>query len=188
MVVKRAPRNGPASVVQVVENAEITKAVERLVRELRLSGLLGFDFIIEEGTGVPWLIEMNPRATQMSHLNLGPGRDLPSCLRKLFWNEPAADSAPDTRDTTLALFPQEWRRDPASEFLKRGYHDVPWGEPGLIRACLREDLRVRVWSVLSTTAPSWIRRPRIRIGGAGIRALARVFPRLPGTRPVTEGE
>ena len=29
-------------------------------------------------------------------------------------------------------------RDPASPFLTSGYHDVPWEEPELLRACLRK--------------------------------------------------
>jgi hypothetical protein len=41
---------------------------------------------------------------------------------------------------TITLFPQEWMRDPASLFIQSGYHDVPWGEPELIRACIRHAL------------------------------------------------
>jgi hypothetical protein len=35
------------------------------------------------------------------------------------------------------LFPQEWLRDPSSPYLHSGYHDVPWDQPDLVRACVR---------------------------------------------------
>jgi hypothetical protein len=34
----------------------------------------------------------------------------------------------------VALFPQEWMRDPASPYLTNAFHDVPWDDPALIRA------------------------------------------------------
>jgi hypothetical protein len=37
---------------------------------------------------------------------------------------------------TVAFFPSEWRRDPESPYLVDGYHDVPWDDPALLRACL----------------------------------------------------
>jgi hypothetical protein len=43
-----------------------------------------------------------------------------------------------TENETIALFPQEWARDPKSEFLQSAYHDVPWEEPELIRSCVRK--------------------------------------------------
>jgi predicted ATP-grasp superfamily ATP-dependent carboligase len=54
-----------------------------------LSGLHGFDFVIDERSGATKLIEINPRATQISHFNLGPGRDLAACE---FRRNPARDS------------------------------------------------------------------------------------------------
>lgn len=38
------------------------------------------------------------------------------------------------KEQLVALFPQEWRRDPSSENLHKIYHDVPWDDPELIRA------------------------------------------------------
>lgn len=149
-VLRTLEENGPASVLQLIDNTEIGGAVERVVRELKLSGLVGFDFIIEEQTGAAYLIEMNPRATQVSHMNLGPGRDLPASLRAILSGEPVRDVPTVTGSDIIALFPQEWLRDPTSQFLKSGYHDVPWEEPDLIRACLQEDIRYKIWSMLSS--------------------------------------
>jgi hypothetical protein len=142
--------HGPASVLRLIDHPEIAGAVAWIVRELKLSGVVGFDFLVEDGTNIAYLIEVNPRATQVAHLNLGPGRDLPASLRAILAGEPILDVPAATASDIIALFPQEWRRDPASPFLTRGYHDVPWNEPDLVRACVREDLRSRIWSRLSS--------------------------------------
>ncbi len=42
-----------------------------------------------------------------------------------------------TENDTIAFFPQEWLRDPASPFLRSGHHDVPWEESEFIRECVR---------------------------------------------------
>jgi hypothetical protein len=54
-------------------------AVARLVRRLGISGLWGADFVLTPA-GAAYLIEVNPRATPVCHLPLGPGRDLPTAL------------------------------------------------------------------------------------------------------------
>lgn len=59
---------GPATVVNVIEHSGMSQAVERLVRELGLSGLCGFDFILDARDGSAHLIDFNPRATQTCHL------------------------------------------------------------------------------------------------------------------------
>lgn len=127
---------GPASVVRVIENPEMDFAVETMARELGLSGLHGFDFLLEEGTGDAYLIEMNPRATQVGHLTLGPGHDLPAALYAAVTGDPLQVSPKVTERDTVALFPQEWMRDRRSVHFKAGYHDVPWDEPELVRACV----------------------------------------------------
>ncbi len=68
-------RNGPAVTVELVHSPEMNEAALRIVRRLGASGLLGFDFMIENATGHAYLIEMNPRATQTSILATDFGRD-----------------------------------------------------------------------------------------------------------------
>jgi predicted ATP-grasp superfamily ATP-dependent carboligase len=79
-VINKRDSAGPSSVVRLVENSEMSFAAEKMVRRLNLSGLHGFDFMLEARTGNAHLIEINPRATQVGHLALGPGRDLPAAL------------------------------------------------------------------------------------------------------------
>lgn len=128
---------GPATVMRLVENAEMLNAAEKMVRRLHLSGLHGFDFMLEADTGNAYLIEINPRATQVGHLTLGPGRDLPAALHSAISGEAVTLAPRLTDNDTVALFPGEWEKNPASAFLRSGYHDVPWDAPDLVRACLR---------------------------------------------------
>jgi hypothetical protein len=120
--------------MRLIDSCEMSIVAEKIVRRLNLSGLIGFDFMLEEQTGNPYLIEVNPRATQVGHLTLGPGRDLPAALYAALTGEEIREAPKVTENRTIALFPQEWKRNPESPFLQSGYHDVPWEEPELIRA------------------------------------------------------
>lgn len=142
-VLNKQDPTGPASVVRTIEDADMISATEKMVRRLNLSGLHGFDFMLEAHTGSAYLIEINPRTTQVGHLRLGPGRDLPAALYAASFGGIVDETTKITEDDTIAFFPQEWLRNPGSAFLRSGYHDVPWDEPELVRICLR---RPRRWS------------------------------------------
>jgi hypothetical protein len=128
---------GPACVVRMIENADMSAAVTKMAKRLNLSGLHGFDFLLESDTERAFLIEINPRATQVGHLTLGPRRDLSAALVAAVSGNVIRDAPKVTEKDTIALFPQEWKRDPQSAFLQSSYHDVPWEEPELVRACVR---------------------------------------------------
>ena len=144
-VLNKQNTTGPASVLRRMDNSEMSSAAEKLARRLGLSGLHGFDFMLENETGNPYLIEMNPRTTQVGHLALGPGRDIPAALYAALSGKPVGEAPSVTQNDTIALFPQEWSRDPASPFLQSAYHDVPWAEAELMRACVRKQRR---WGAL----------------------------------------
>ncbi|MGH9690966.1 MAG: ATP-grasp domain-containing protein [Candidatus Acidiferrales bacterium] len=144
-VLKKLSPTGPATVVRLIENADMSNAAEKIVRRLKLSGLHGFDFMLEAHTENAYLIEMNPRATQVGHLTLGSGRDLPAALYAAVARQSIQEAPKVTENDTIALFPQEWIRNSESTFLRSGYHDVPWEEPELIRACIRARRKQRAW-------------------------------------------
>jgi hypothetical protein len=50
-----------------------------------------------------------------------------------------------TENDTIALFPQEWIRDPHSSFLRSAYHDIPWEEPELVRDCATNRRKQSSW-------------------------------------------
>jgi carbamoylphosphate synthase large subunit len=144
-VVQKRYSAGPSTVVRMIENAEMIAATEKMVRRMNLSGLYGFDFMLETGTRNAYLIEINPRSTQVGHLALGAGRDIPAALCSAVSGEPVRVSSPITEKDTIALFPQEWIRDSASPYLRSAYHDVPWEEPELIRDCIGAREKQRSW-------------------------------------------
>jgi hypothetical protein len=139
-VVNKKYAAGPATVMRLIDNVEMTRAVEKMVRRLNLSGMHGFDFMLEASSGAAYLIEINPRITQVAHLALGSGRDLPAALTAALLGSNLQPSPKVTENDTITLFPQEWMRDAESPFIQSGYHDVPWGEPELVRACIQHAL------------------------------------------------
>lgn len=144
-VINKVGSSGHASVVRLIENSGMSNAAERIARRLKLSGVHGFDFMLEERTGNAYLIELNPRATQVGHLTLGLGRDIPAALHSAVTGQSLRPAPTVTNDDTIALFPQEWLRDPASMYLQSAYHDVPWDKPDLIRACVRIRRKQVAW-------------------------------------------
>lgn len=135
-VANKKHSTGHATVIRMIEHAEMAGAVEALVSRLKLSGIHGFDFMLEAQTDNAYLIEINPRSTQVGHLPLGLGHDLPAALLSAVTGIPVQVRPTVTENSTIALFPQEWTRDPASPFIQTAYHDVPWDEPELLRACV----------------------------------------------------
>jgi hypothetical protein len=136
-VLNKSESSGPATVLRLIENAEMSATAETIVRGLSLSGFHGLDYMLEPESGNAHLIEINPRSTQVGHLPMGPGRDLPAALFSAVSGRTLQESPPITEKNTVALFPQEWLRDSESTFLKSGYHDVPWEESKLVNACIR---------------------------------------------------
>lgn len=163
-VLTKQDATGPATVMRLIENSEMISAAERMVRRLNLSGLHGFDFMLEAQTGSAYLIEINPRTTQVAHLTLGPGRDLPAALCAAASGEAIKESLRVTEKDIVALFPNEWRRNPASPFLRTAHHDVPWEEPELIRVCMRR----------RRNCASWYAEQKKRIGALSIDGLRRL--------------
>ncbi len=160
-VIQKAHSRGHATVIRRIENADMALAGERIARRLHLSGLHGLDFMLNKASGEAHLIEINPRSTQVGHLAFGPGHDLPAALYAAISGDKTKPACRSTENDLIALFPQEWIRDPASSFLRSAYHDVPWSQPELVRACVLSRRRQSKW--YSTKARQ---KEEIRLAGA----------------------
>jgi hypothetical protein len=136
---------GAATVVRVIQNEEITQAARRLARQLQLNGFHGLDFILEEETGAAYLIELNPRCTQLGHLRLPDQGDLVGVFSAKLKNEDPPPSEDSIEGETIAFFPQAFSLNPNNPHIRHGYHDVPWEEPDLFRQLLREPWPDRQW-------------------------------------------
>jgi hypothetical protein len=132
----RGPQ-GASTVVRVIDHPEMTEASAGLVRRLGLSGFCGFDFVLETGSCAAHLIEMNARATPISHLPLAEGRNLVTALATRLDGITAISCAQPISQNIVAFFPQAWLLEPNSELLHTGHHDVPWGEQALVRELMR---------------------------------------------------
>jgi hypothetical protein len=144
-VLEKMHAAGHAAVLRLIDHWEMSIAVEKMARRFNLSGFYGFDFILEAHSDNAYLIEVNPRTTQVGHLALGAGRDLPAALYAAVSGDGVPASQKITDAETIALFPQEWIRDPGSQFLQSAYHDVPWDQPALVSDCVRRGQLQREW-------------------------------------------
>ena len=142
----RLSRMAVTDVLRLIEDAEMSAATRKIARRLNLSGLHGFDFMRDARTGYAYLIEINPRTTQVGHLSLGLGRDLPAALYAAVTGKPVHAAPAVTKKDTIALFPQEWIRDSASPFLRSAYVDIPWEAPELVMAFIASRRRQFTWS------------------------------------------
>ncbi|HEV2456003.1 MAG TPA: ATP-grasp domain-containing protein [Verrucomicrobiae bacterium] len=158
-VLSSAGTTGPAGVVRVSDNPDMMLCAAKIARRLNLSGFFGLDFVIEEGTGLTWLIEMNPRPTRVSRLQLGKGRDQVGALLAQLKGQPARELPPVTQNKMIAYFPDAW--DAKSELLDLCYHDIPDGGPELVEE-LRSPwpTRTLLWRLMkgTETAESYLRK------------------------------
>jgi hypothetical protein len=128
----------PAIVVRVVEGAEMLRAAQVLALRLKLSGFFGLDFMIEENTELPYLIEMNPRCTPPCPIPLGRGRDLVAALWAQLSNEPLNERKSVTNKTRITYFPRNGGGNDGAQAipLDTTYYDLPEGEPQLVEELL----------------------------------------------------
>lgn len=131
-VLQASSTTGPATVVRVVDHDDMAEAARRIVARLQLSGLVGFDFMIEAATGRAWLLEMNVRPTQICHLAVDRDSDMIGALATRLGAAPRRPAIVPER--TIALYPQEIWRDPNSKHFASAFHDVPWHLPQFIEA------------------------------------------------------
>ena len=111
----------------------MNRAAEKILRRLKFSGLCGLDFVMEKMSGDAYLIEMNARATQTCTLPLGSRRDLIASLYSSICGQPVSNTSIEMSGDTIALFPLAWHGDMCGEIFRYAYHDIPRGEPELLR-------------------------------------------------------
>jgi glutathione synthase/RimK-type ligase-like ATP-grasp enzyme len=153
-VVRSNGKFGPSTVIRVIEHPEMLATTRGLVRELRLTGLCGLDFVLEPETDRANLIELNARATPTAHLVAADGADLLVSLRDALGHGGPPARTRESQEELIALFPQELQRDPRSPFLTMAHHDVPTQCPELVEHVMAERSRpfllrgrlvVRLW-------------------------------------------
>lgn len=125
-------RTGASTIVQRIRDARMERAARLLAAHLRLTGFYGLDFMIETGTGTPYLIEVNPRCTQLGHLEFADQGSLAGVFSAEMRGLPRPPPCRTAPGEIIAFYPQ------ALETLRSSgpydglcYLDVPWEEPQL---------------------------------------------------------
>jgi ATP-grasp domain len=141
---------GAAMVVRLINHCEIARAARELAKRLELSGFHGLDFVLEANTGAAYLIELNPRCTQLGHLSIAGQGNLAHLLcRKLGVRLTSTAEPPQpiglTTGETIAFFPKAFLEPPPNRYLSEGYQDLPLDEPALMRELLKEEWPDRQW-------------------------------------------
>ena len=129
---------GAATIVRLIEHEEIAFAARALAKRLELSGFHGLDFMLEHGTGAAYLLELNPRCTQLGHLPLPGQGSLAGALYQQLSGDAPGVSAAVIEGDQIAFFPQALVWNPKSPYLRTSYHDVPSEELALTRELLLE--------------------------------------------------
>jgi predicted ATP-grasp superfamily ATP-dependent carboligase len=126
------------SVTRYIGHRDISAMNRKLLQDLGVSGFVGTEYLVDAETGTPYLIEINRRMVPASHTGSRVGVDLAAALAAIMnsgtWTGPT--DLPVDNERTLALFPQEWLRDPSSLDLERLPTDAPWDDPELFEAML----------------------------------------------------
>ena len=131
---------GAALIVERMNDPRIEDAGRKLAKALSYSGFLGLDFLLKSGSGIPYLLEMNPRATQLGHLpidNSRNGRNLAEALW-LAWTEnvpppPALADGASSAPQRIAFYPQALALGSNNPLLASAWLDCPDEEPDLAR-------------------------------------------------------
>ena len=140
---------GSSTIVKTISHVEMHRACTVIVKHLGLSGFCGLDFIIDKRSGTPYLIELNPRVTQLGHLQIAERPSLVNTLNRRLLGEAPRGGAP-IPDETIAFFPHILRciaDDPALGSPNIRY-DIPWEEPELIGELMRKPWNGRHLSYL----------------------------------------
>lgn len=126
-------KTGPASVSEGYDNKEVEVFVNKVARELSFTGFASLEYIVDEKSGLPYVIELNPRPTPTSHFDSNVAvYDLCECFYKGLNHMPIEKK--EFRPYLVAMYPTEKRRDPKSQYLTTAYHDIPINDPDLFAA------------------------------------------------------
>lgn len=124
---------GQTSATRVIDNPQMLETARKICELTKYSGMGAPQFVLEnEGNGRAWLMEMNPRMGTYVHLWQRIGSDLAAAMAHAWQGRPFT-LAPVQHGLTVALFPQELRRDRNSPHLQ-GMHDLPIEDSGLMNA------------------------------------------------------
>jgi ATP-grasp domain len=136
---------GAAHLVRIIEDERMTKAAILLAKKLQLSGFCGLDYVLDKSSRLPYLIEVNPRATQLGHLPLVRGRDLASALCMKLSGQICETGENSVEGKVIAFFPKADHWVARCSFPSGIYNDVPQNQPQLVNELMLPSWPERQW-------------------------------------------
>jgi len=141
VVVASEGPTGASTIVRRIHSDRMTRAAELLAQRLRLTGFFGLDYVVDAQTGTPYLVELNPRATQLGHFEFA---NQPSLVAELVasWRGAQAPLCADpVHNDLLAFYPQALAAGAGLTALIGASHlDIPAEAPDLAA-----ELRLPSW-------------------------------------------
>lgn len=101
---------GLALVAKMIRHATMDDIAAVAVRTLNLSGIVSFDFVLEHGTRLPWLLAVKPYATAVSQVVVAGDVGLAASLHAGF---AGTFDRRELADAVVMPFPRDGRRDTA---------------------------------------------------------------------------
>jgi predicted ATP-grasp superfamily ATP-dependent carboligase len=134
---------GPSSVARYFRSVQMRDATAKLARGFGMSGIFSPEFVVQERTGDAYMLELNRRISHGTHRGALMNLDLAVALHAALHGLPSTTRSEldDDEEHRCAHFPQEWVRDPGSRYLHDCEVDVPWDEPELMEALVKDALR-----------------------------------------------
>ena len=124
-------KTGPTCVAQGLNLPEMEDYVKIIAQKLHYTGFGGVDFIYQKDTNQAFIIEFNARPTPTCHL--GEQAVANSLCQALFNGlNNIKITKNEFKNYFIAMFPAEKKRDPNSEYLTKGFHDMPIDDPELL--------------------------------------------------------
>ena len=124
--------SGPSTRIRLHHDAAMDSAARKLIGALGHGGFCGLDFIRRPDGGLAFL-EFNERPVTACHLGNLIGTDLCVALFSALTGRPV-DAPPWKENARVALFPQDWLRDPRAASRAGLYLDIPGDDPPLLAA------------------------------------------------------
>jgi len=129
---------GIPTVQRYHHDASLRAVAATLARGFGITGFFSPEFLVEDKTGLPLLIEINRRLVGGAHRGAAIGVDHWAALDAAMQGKASPTRSDlDPGESHVAVhFPQEWLRDPESHWLRDYPVDAPWDDPGLFDALL----------------------------------------------------
>lgn len=128
----------PGTVVRFYDAPELRDFSGRLVRAFGITGLFTSEYVVDQATGLPYLLEINRRISPATHYGAVMNVDLCAALHAAMHDVPLATRGglDAGEERVFVQFPAEWLRDPGSRWLRQYPVDIPWDDPELLEAML----------------------------------------------------